>query len=88
MLKYYHEGKIKILFTTKAAGMVSSKLHIGNVQMGTDLTGKGCDMPHIELVVQFKVPKSLSIWMQQAGRAGQSQIMQARAVLLIQPMVF
>ncbi|KIJ15178.1 hypothetical protein PAXINDRAFT_12087 [Paxillus involutus ATCC 200175] len=68
-LRLFREGKIKILFTTEAAGM-------------------GCDMPHIELVVQFLVPGSLSIWMQRAGRAGRSPSVQARAVLLVQPMVF
>ena len=45
-------------------------------------------MPHIELVVQFLVPASLSVWMQCAGRAGRSPDIQARAILLIQPTVF
>ena len=45
-------------------------------------------MPHIEQVVQFLVPSSLSIWMQRAGRAGRSPSVQARAILLVQPTVF
>lgn len=45
-------------------------------------------MPHIELVVQFMAPKSLSIWMQRAGRAGRSPLLQACAILLVQPTVF
>lgn len=45
-------------------------------------------MPHIEQVVQFLVPASLSIWMQRAGRAGQSANVQAQAILLVQPTVF
>ncbi|KAN0081496.1 hypothetical protein V8E55_009120 [Tylopilus felleus] len=45
VLEQFAKGKIKVLFTTEAAGM-------------------GCDLPHIELVVQFMVPASLSIWMQ------------------------
>ncbi|KAF9242905.1 P-loop containing nucleoside triphosphate hydrolase protein [Melanogaster broomeanus] len=69
VLRLYREGRIKILFTTEAAGM-------------------GCDMPHIEIVVQFMVLKSLSIWMQRAGRAGRSPSMQASAILLVQPSVF
>ncbi|KAH7924177.1 P-loop containing nucleoside triphosphate hydrolase protein, partial [Leucogyrophana mollusca] len=69
ILRLFKEGKIKMLFTTEAAGM-------------------GCDMPHIVQVVQFMVPASLSIWMQRAGRAGRSPIMQARAILLVQPSVF
>ena len=45
-------------------------------------------MSHIEQVVQFLVPSSLSIWMQRAGRAGRSPNVQARAILLVQPTVF
>lgn len=45
-------------------------------------------MPHIELVIQFMVPSSLSVWMQRAGRAGRSPALQARGVLLVQPSVF
>lgn len=45
-------------------------------------------MPHIELVMQFMVPASLSVWMQRAGRAGRSPNIQGYAVLLVQPLVF
>lgn len=45
-------------------------------------------MPHIELVVQFMVPVSLSVWMQRAGRAGRAATLQARAILLVQPSIF
>ncbi|KAF8834281.1 P-loop containing nucleoside triphosphate hydrolase protein [Paxillus ammoniavirescens] len=54
----------------------------------TEAAGMGCDMPHIELVVQFMVSASLSIWMQRAGCAGRSPSLQVHAVLLIQPSVF
>ncbi|KIK90935.1 hypothetical protein PAXRUDRAFT_107126, partial [Paxillus rubicundulus Ve08.2h10] len=50
----------------------------------TEAAGMGCDMPHINIVVQFMVLKSLSIWMQHAGRAGRSPSMQASAILLVQ----
>ncbi|KAH7903826.1 P-loop containing nucleoside triphosphate hydrolase protein, partial [Hygrophoropsis aurantiaca] len=43
-----------------------------NILFTTEAAGMGCDMPHIEQVVQFMVPASLSIWIQRAGRAGQS----------------
>lgn len=49
---------------------------------------QGCDIPDIELIVQFMAPESLSIWFQRAGRAGRSADIQARAILLIQPSVF
>jgi superfamily II DNA helicase RecQ len=45
-------------------------------------------MPFIEQVVQFMVPKSLSIWFQRAGRAGRTFAIFARAILLVQPSVF
>ncbi|KAJ6615041.1 hypothetical protein B0H10DRAFT_1673239, partial [Mycena sp. CBHHK59/15] len=54
----------------------------------TEAAGMGCDIPHIEQVVQFMVPASLSIWMQRAGRAGRNILIFARAILLVQPSVF
>ncbi|KAF8546013.1 hypothetical protein OG21DRAFT_1528106 [Imleria badia] len=35
----------------------------------TEAVGMGCDLPNIELVVQFMVPENLSIWMQWVGHA-------------------
>ena len=49
---------------------------------------KGCDIVNVEQVVQFMVPKSLSIWMQRAGRGGRNRLIAARAILLVQPSVF
>lgn len=49
---------------------------------------KGCDIDNVEQVVQFMVPKSLSIWMQRAGRGGRNRLIAARAILLVQPSVF
>ncbi|KAH8093844.1 P-loop containing nucleoside triphosphate hydrolase protein [Cristinia sonorae] len=54
----------------------------------TEAAGMGCDIPDIEVVVQYMVPGSLSIWMQRAGRAGRLQSIKARAVLLVQPSIF
>ncbi|KAF8833591.1 hypothetical protein BDN67DRAFT_916649, partial [Paxillus ammoniavirescens] len=54
----------------------------------TEAAGMGCDMLHIELVIEFMVPASLSIWMQRAGRVGRSPSLQACAILLVQPSVF
>ncbi|KAF8338569.1 hypothetical protein F5887DRAFT_1062442 [Amanita rubescens] len=58
------------------------------ILLTTEAAGMGCDMPHIEQVVQFLIPSSLSIWMQRAGQAGQSPNVQARAILLVQSTVF
>jgi superfamily II DNA helicase RecQ len=49
---------------------------------------KGCDIVNVEQVVQFMVPKSLSIWIQRAGRGGRNRLIAARAILLVQPSVF
>lgn len=49
---------------------------------------QGADIPDIEHVIQFGVPKSLSIWIQRAGRAGRSKSMKARATLLFEKSVF
>ncbi|KIJ11046.1 hypothetical protein PAXINDRAFT_85070 [Paxillus involutus ATCC 200175] len=60
-----------------------------NIQTHTYLRARDViHMPHIELIIQFMVPGSLSIWMQHAGRAGCSPSLQVRAVLLVQPSVF
>ncbi|KAI0047481.1 P-loop containing nucleoside triphosphate hydrolase protein [Auriscalpium vulgare] len=53
----------------------------------TEAAGMGCDISDIEIVVQFMVPGSLSIWLQRAGRAGRKRGSLARAYLLVQPTV-
>ena len=42
------------------------------------------NIPDITLAVQFGVPLSLTIWLQQAGRAGRSSHIQVQAILLIE----
>lgn len=49
---------------------------------------QGCDIPHVKRVIQFTVPKSLDIWLQQGGQAGRDRSIQAEAILLVQPSVF
>ncbi|KAI0286328.1 P-loop containing nucleoside triphosphate hydrolase protein [Russula brevipes] len=56
-----------------------------DILFATEAAGMGCDLPDIEVVVQFMVPKSLSIWYQQAGRAGRRQGSCGMAYLLVQP---
>jgi bloom syndrome protein len=45
------------------------------------------DIPHIERVIQFMVPPSLSVWVQRLGRAGRSGH-HAIAVLLVESSIF
>jgi superfamily II DNA/RNA helicase len=49
---------------------------------------QGADIPDIELVIQFGVPASLSIFSQRAGRAGRSPHIKAHAVLLVEKSMF
>ncbi|EGN96552.1 hypothetical protein SERLA73DRAFT_15634, partial [Serpula lacrymans var. lacrymans S7.3] len=49
----------------------------------TEIGGMGLDIPDIELVIQFGVPKSLTNWMQRAGWAARLHSMQDRAILLV-----
>ncbi|KAF7291219.1 p-loop containing nucleoside triphosphate hydrolase protein [Mycena indigotica] len=81
--------------TTLAAASIRKKDTMSHFRSGevkillaTEAAGMGCDIPNIELVVQFMVPRSLSIWLQRAGRAGRNPTISARAVLLVQPSVF
>ncbi|KAF8328679.1 P-loop containing nucleoside triphosphate hydrolase protein [Cantharellus anzutake] len=72
-----------------------TKLHImeqfrkGEVNVfTTEAAGMGCDIPDVKIVVQFGAPKSLAFWVQWAGCAGQSPLIQARAILLFEPSAF
>ncbi|KAF9537693.1 P-loop containing nucleoside triphosphate hydrolase protein, partial [Agrocybe pediades] len=58
------------------------------ILLTTEAAGMGCDIPDIVRVVQFMVPKNMSVWMQRAGRAGRNPSISAHAVLLVQPSVF
>ncbi|KAF8838048.1 P-loop containing nucleoside triphosphate hydrolase protein [Paxillus ammoniavirescens] len=76
--------------TPRTKKMLLERFQMGEIKVlfTTEAAGMGCDMPHIELVIQFMVPASLSIWMQRAGHAGHSPSLQVCAILLVQPSVF
>ncbi|KAF8210857.1 P-loop containing nucleoside triphosphate hydrolase protein [Mycena galopus ATCC 62051] len=50
----------------------------------TDAAGMGCNIPDIDLVVQWKLPGSVSIFVQRAGRAGRAPGRTGLAVLLVE----
>ncbi|KAJ6617841.1 P-loop containing nucleoside triphosphate hydrolase protein [Mycena sp. CBHHK59/15] len=50
----------------------------------TDAAGMGCNIPDIDLVVQWKLPGSVSIFVQRAGRAARGPGRQGLAVLLVE----
>ncbi|KAF7331133.1 P-loop containing nucleoside triphosphate hydrolase protein [Mycena sanguinolenta] len=70
--------------------IIMEKFRKGEIKilLVTEAAGMGCDIPHVEQVVQFMVPASLSIWMQRAGRAGRDFLIAAHGILLVQPSVF
>ncbi|KAG6904558.1 hypothetical protein DXG01_009064 [Tephrocybe rancida] len=44
------------------------KAGIIRVLVCTDTTGMGCNILDIDIVVQWKLPKNISLWVQRAGR--------------------
>jgi bloom syndrome protein len=86
IMKQFRKGKIKILIATEAAGMVCTCIPLHTATNHSLI--KGADIPDIELVIQFGVPSSLSVWTQRAGRAGRSPGLQARAILLVETSMF
>ncbi|KAJ7785523.1 P-loop containing nucleoside triphosphate hydrolase protein [Mycena olivaceomarginata] len=81
----YHSRRSK-----RSKQIIMDKFRKGEIKilLATEAAGMGCDIPHVEQVVQFMVPSSFSIWMQRAGRAGRNILIAARAILLVQPSVF
>ncbi|EGO23433.1 hypothetical protein SERLADRAFT_408840 [Serpula lacrymans var. lacrymans S7.9] len=47
----------------------------------------GLDIPDVELVIQFGVPSSLSVWLQRAGRAVHNFSLQGRAIMMVEASV-
>ncbi|KAI0315732.1 hypothetical protein OF83DRAFT_1061559, partial [Amylostereum chailletii] len=56
-----------------------------DISFASEAAGMGCDVAELDFVVQFRVPGSLSIWLQRAGRGKDRQ---ASAYLLVQPSIF
>lgn len=49
----------------------------------TDTAGMGCNVPDVQYVVLFAVPKSISVLSQQWGRAGRNRTLQATCFLFV-----
>ncbi|KAI5891065.1 P-loop containing nucleoside triphosphate hydrolase protein [Schizophyllum commune H4-8] len=62
----------------------------GNVRVlvCTDAAGMGCNIPDIEVVVQWKLPGKLSNFVQRAGRAARDPDIRGLAVLLVEPSAY
>ncbi|KAJ3523707.1 hypothetical protein NMY22_g11325 [Coprinellus aureogranulatus] len=50
----------------------------------TDAAGMGCNIPAVDVVVQWKLPSSLSLFVQRAGRAARAPNRQGLAILLVE----
>ncbi|KAJ6602109.1 P-loop containing nucleoside triphosphate hydrolase protein [Mycena sp. CBHHK59/15] len=76
--------------TAKAKRRIMKEFRKGKIKflVATEAAGMGADIPDIELVIQFGVPPSLSVWTQRAGRAGRSPELHARAILLVEKSMF
>ncbi|KAF7359579.1 p-loop containing nucleoside triphosphate hydrolase protein [Mycena venus] len=54
----------------------------------TDAAGMGCNIPNIDVVVQWKLPASVSIFVQRAGRAARLHGRTGVAILLVEPSAY
>ncbi|KAJ7302509.1 P-loop containing nucleoside triphosphate hydrolase protein [Mycena albidolilacea] len=54
----------------------------------TDAAGIGCNIPDIDLVVQWKMPGSVSVFVQRAGRVARGPGQFGLAVLLVEPSAY
>ncbi|KAI0041358.1 P-loop containing nucleoside triphosphate hydrolase protein, partial [Auriscalpium vulgare] len=77
MSKKYRRDVMKLFY----AGIV-------RVLVCTDAAGMGCNIPDIDLVVQWKLPPSLSAWVQRAGRAARGAGRTGKAILLVEKSAF
>ncbi|KAH9853976.1 P-loop containing nucleoside triphosphate hydrolase protein [Lenzites betulinus] len=73
-MSQFRAGVIRILVCTDAAGMASLAI--------------GCNIPDVDLVVQWKLPATLSNFIQRAGRAARSPSRTGLAVLLVERSAF
>ncbi|KAF8971523.1 P-loop containing nucleoside triphosphate hydrolase protein, partial [Flammula alnicola] len=54
----------------------------------TDVGGMGLDIPDVQIIVQWKVPKDLNTLMQRFGRGGRNFSLEATAILIAEPKWF
>ncbi|KAJ6582551.1 P-loop containing nucleoside triphosphate hydrolase protein [Mycena vulgaris] len=77
--------------SVKAKRRVMKQFRKGKIKIliATEAAGMvRADIPDIELVIQFGVPSSLSVWIQRAGRADRSPELHAHAILLVEKSMF
>ncbi|KAI0091120.1 P-loop containing nucleoside triphosphate hydrolase protein [Irpex rosettiformis] len=67
-----------------------SEFRNGNIRIliCTEAAGMGCNIPDIQVVVQWKLPSTLSNFIQRAGRAARGRDQEGLAVLLVEPSAY
>jgi superfamily II DNA helicase RecQ len=84
VMDQFRRGIICILVCTDAAGMVSRL-----ITSWTSLTMyQGCNILDIDIVAQWKLPTTVSAFVQRAGRTARGSGRKGLAVLLVQPTVY
>ncbi|KAE9390705.1 P-loop containing nucleoside triphosphate hydrolase protein [Gymnopus androsaceus JB14] len=68
----------------RTAVMKLFKAGIVRILVCTDAAGMGCNIPDVDIVVQWKLPGTLSMFIQRAGRAARAQNRKGLAVLLVE----
>lgn len=87
-MEAFREGAMRIMVCTEAAGMVSDLFNVPVHLRGCLHELQGCNIPDVDVVVQWKLPKTLSSWIQRAGRAARGPNRIGIAVLLVEPSVY
>ncbi|KAJ7123804.1 hypothetical protein C8R43DRAFT_1135855 [Mycena crocata] len=72
----------------RAQVMALFKAGVIRVLVCTDAAGMGCDIPNIEIVIQWKLPKDLSSWIQRAGRAARAAGTYGVAIMIVEKSSF
>ncbi|KAH9911507.1 P-loop containing nucleoside triphosphate hydrolase protein [Fomitopsis serialis] len=69
-----------------SADVTADNLKIGPIRIlvCTDAAGMGCNVPDVDVVVQWKLPATLSNFIQRAGRAARARNRTGIAILLVE----
>ncbi len=86
-MRRFRNGDIKILCATEVAGMVRPYIITNYPTFHSVLLFQGLDIPDIDRVVQYMLPKTLNEWVQHYGRAGRGG-QPAMGILLVEPSAF
>ncbi|EIW77928.1 P-loop containing nucleoside triphosphate hydrolase protein [Coniophora puteana RWD-64-598 SS2] len=78
------------VFSTEYRNLAMKHFREGRIRIMvcTDAAGMGCNIPDIDVVVQWRLPQKLSAFVQRAGRAARARNRKGLAVLLCEPSAF